>query len=1383
MPVPEERLYNPGRLNRWFAISSVLMMVSSIWFVYVDYERPWRGFQDEYFLGKAALAHLDYLSAITQDKEEVIAKAEAELASAKELLELTAASRLATLKGEYAHADLEFKKANAPFSRTEQVLEVTKDSYERELGAHGPDHAKTIAAHEQFQKEEDALEAMRKDKENWEDEKRRIERELRAIQDPVRVAEKKLTDLKQVAIDAMAKDRDYRGLLDKPILGDLPVVSTIINFPLVDFTAPKNTPGRHQINQLVLPEVRQRLNYLETYTTDRCTTCHIAIDDPEFSKDRLARKLERSLPGINEALQRMGEQPMSPPIVAGLKLPEGPVTDHWDELSREQQGTYFESLLDKVNSYLTRSGRKAIELGQPVLAHPDLDFYVDIDSPHPMVKMGCTVCHEGNPQETDFVQAAHSPPTHELEEQWADEYYLYALGVPNVTFDTIDHYWDRPMRLPQHTEAGCSKCHTKIADIARFRGDRKGQRVNLGQHLFREVGCINCHNVDDLKGSRRVGPELTNVASKLTPAFVQQWAWAPQRFRPSTRMPHFFMQENNREQSANEVDPQPTLRTQTEVAAISQYLFAVSKEWEPIAIPDGVMGDTERGRELFKKTGCLACHSNVAEFGEKWITEDLVQREGISDETALYRFKGMTSEQRVRYAMDHFSTQLDTFFYPDTVRFDPDADYNAPAFSRFAPELTGIGSKVNVEWLYSWLMEPTHYSPETKMPSLRLTPQEAVDLVVYLMSLTNDEFEQKEFSTEGEAATMADDLMFMLLASQRSERRSHAVMRDEGGELTDSLVALLKESEAIGEKRAKSLVGAMSLQDKKLTYLGSKMIGHYGCYACHKIPGFETTSPPGTDLSKWAERPIAQLDFAFYDHAFHGMREEKEEVFSYIYPRDADELNHNSPIDDRAKEQITHTHAAFAKHKMLNPRIWDREKIKKPYDKLKMPNFYFSEEEAEALTTYLLSRIPPRVTDALAVDYEGDPMGPIAEGRLLTRELNCVGCHQIEDNAPMIQQYFRREVSGSLVFDVSNAPPLLWGEGAKVQPSWFHRFLGQVEPLRPWLQVRMPSFNLTSEQSTTLVEYFAALNQDESRTIKEWIAPIEEYRATAGDDAPWYEQEQLEVQTEELRRFGIERKLLRPASVDPHENSGSRLARAHAQLLERTEFLQGLYDVQYPFVEPPAPLSPPDRYARGERLFTDMGCLKCHVLGDMLPGPAKTTDDFVQMYRLDGVRGVGDDAVAILNGKPFPVGAVIDGHTIVSATADQTGDGDTIAIVEGPNATGETERIMLVTPTAPNLGLTQQRLQRKWVHAWMLGPRFIQPGTKMPLNFADGISPYLGDDRHPGTSEDHINLLVDYLYDAGAKNVRAPLLKIVAPSEDEGFDEDGGDFDDEGFDD
>ncbi len=1408
MPIPEERLYTPSRINKWFAVSSILMTLSILWMIWVDYDRPFRAFQDNYYLSRAALAHLDYLDATRQEKRNEIEEAERRLADVRQFAEQTSGARRAKLEAELADADLAFRKANAPWSRASQVLEVTKDEYERALSAHGPNHRVTKAAHEKFQAEEQEVERLRKFKEEWEDKRKQAELALRDLGKEVVAQEKRVAELKDIAEAALRKDQQYRGVLtDEGLLGGLPIVKAVINAPMLDFTAPKNTPGRHQVNQLVLPDVRQRLNYLESYTTDRCTTCHVAIDDPEFSKDRLAKKLERSLPGISEQMQRLGHgavAPPTPPTVEGKEaaLPAGAVTEHWGELTRKQQDAYFNELLKIVNNYLSLSGRKTISLGQPIIAHPDLDLFVSVDSAHPMAKIGCTVCHEGNPQETDFVQAAHSPRTHEIEKEWKEKYYITLMGIPNITFETIAHYWDRPMRLPEHTQSGCAKCHTEIADIARFRGEPKGSRINLGQHLFREVGCINCHNVESLAGSRKVGPDLTHIASKLKPAFVQQWAYFPQKFRPSTRMPHFFGQENNREQSANQFDPEPVLRTQTEVAAMSKYLFAVSQPWTPIKKPEGVTGDAARGRHLFTSLGCTACHTNLAEFGEEWIAKDLMHREKLSAETAGFRYKAMTYEQRVRYAMEHFPDQAETIFEPEKARFNPDRPYNPPAFSRFAPEMSGIGSKVTADWLFSWLMEPKHYAPDTKMPSMRLTPEEAADIAAYLSGLKNDEFEQREFEMNTAATNMADDLIFQLLASQRSEARSRAIMDDAGGELTSMLVSLLRtslgeraavgtaktadEKKVLGEQVAYDLISPMNLQDKKLAFLGSKMIGHYGCYACHKIPGFEETTPPGTDLTPWAEKPVTQLDFAFYDDAFHNMREDKEEIYRPIYPKDATELRHWSPLDDDAVEQITHTHTAFAKHKMLNPRIWDREKIKRPYDKLKMPNFYFSESESEALTTFLLSRIPPRVTDNLKVNYDGDVLGPIAAGRNLTRELNCVGCHEIEDNAPTIQQYFRRDFAGEIRIDRVNSPPLLWGEGAKVQHNWFHKFLQHVEPLRPWLEIRMPSFNLTGEQATTLVEYFAALSQYDSRTLSKPLAPIEDYIANAKAEpkaaqtagANWYQKEQFSAFAQMLRQWAIERKIIRPGELDMLANSPDNLIAAHSKLRDRVQFLRDLYDVEYPFVEPPVPLESDARFHLGEQFMNDMGCLKCHVLGPMLPGPAKTTDDFVQMYRLDGVRGEGDSAIAILNGVSHPVGSVIDGFKVISAEMKmyETGDVDTKAVVEGPNSKGETERVLLVAPSAPNLILTHQRLRRAWVYDWMLEPQLIMPGTKMPQNFPrpDGKtpkSPFEGDPRYEGDGVSHINLLVDYLFDAGTRGARVPLAKTIAPKESEAFDE------------
>lgn len=1395
MPITEERLYRGDRLNKWFAVSSVLMTGSILWMIQIDYDRPWHKYQDAYAIDKAAFAHLDFLDTQREAWQEGLAEAEARLADAVEFAERTTSKQRQELVDDLARSDLEFRQVDAPWGQISQVLEVTRDTYERAVSKYAADHPAVVAADQAVRDQEAQEVELRKEREHWQDLKKQLERDLRSLDEPIRNAQRRITDLEKIANDALTKDEQYRGVLGQKygsFIGNLPIVRAVVRMPLLDFAAPRDTPGKYQVNQLVLPAIRQQLNYLESYTTDRCTTCHVAIIDPEFSKERLAQKLERRLPGILEAMERLGRPALelpAPPIVDGKQLPRGKVTDFWSRLSRDQQGDYFDTLLALVNTYLEASGRKAIALKQPLLAHPDLDLYASVDSPHPMATVGCTSCHAGNPQETEFMLAAHSPPTHEIEERWKDDYYIKRLGVTQVTFETIAHYWDRPMRLPQHTEAGCAKCHAAVSDISRFNGRRVGAKINLGRQLFTSTGCINCHKVDDIPDARRVGPDLTYVADKLQPGFVQRWAFFPQKFRPSTLMPHFFLQENNDADSVNEFDKKPVLRTETEVAAISKYLFAVSRPWEPVAKPAEVSGDVDRGRQLFQSVGCVACHSNLAEYGEDWITQDLVHREGIDETTARHRYKGMTDEQRTRYAMAHFVNERETYLTPDRVRPDLDRDYNPPVFSRFAPELSGIGSKVQFDWLYSWLMEPAHYSPQTVMPRLRLEPAEAADITAYLLTLKNDAFDQAEFELDAERLAMVDELIFTLLSAQRSERRSRSIMADEGGELTAMLTALLQGS--LGRDAAYDLTSALSLQDKKLVFLGNKMIAHYGCYACHNIPAFEGTTPPGTKLTLWAQKPISQLDFAFYYHAFHGMREHKEDIYGHLYPETADQLNHWSP-GDNPKEQITQTHHAFAKHKLRNPRIWDREKIKRPYDKLKMPNFYFDDEEAEALTTYLMSRVSPLVHDSLKVGTEGTRANAIARGRDLTRLLNCVGCHDIEDNAPTVQQYFRLKQSGQQVFDSVNAPPSLWGEGAKLQHPWFHDYLKNVEPLRPWLRIRMPSFNLTGDEATTLVEYFAALAQQDATNLHDETVPISEYIAEAeskGDVAQdggapgsdWYEQDALRDNAANLRNWSLRRRLMRPGELDPVTTAPKRFKAAHAKLLDRAKFMSKLYDVSYPFVEPHRPLSSSERFELGGQFFNDMGCLKCHILGSMLPGPAKTTDDFVNVYRLDGVRGEGDTAVAILNGKHYPVGSVIDGHKLVSAENIfyDTGDVDTKAVVEGVNRAGEIERIVLAAPSAPNLSLTHRRLRRDWVFNWMLEPGWIMPGTKMPQNFLNGQSPFAGDEQYPGTGVDHINLLVDYLYDAGQTNARVPLAKVV-------LEDDDGDaefLDDEEFDD
>ena len=95
----------------------------------------------------------------------------------------------------------------------------------------------------------------------------------------------------------------------------------------------------------------------------------------------------------------------------------------------------------------------------------------------------------------------------------------------------------------------------------------------------------------------------------------------------------------------------------------------------------------------------------------------------------------------------------------------------------------------------------------------------------------------------------------------------------------------------------------------------------------------------------------------------------------------------------------------------------------------------------------------------------------VVEGRRLMQQYNCVGCHEIEKRGGFIRKYYQE--------NITLAPPVLNGEGEKVQSPWFFNFLKAPITMRPWLEIRMPTFGFSDEHATQLVNYFNGLSKVE----------------------------------------------------------------------------------------------------------------------------------------------------------------------------------------------------------------------------------------------------------------------------------------------------------------
>ena len=128
---------------------------------------------------------------------------------------------------------------------------------------------------------------------------------------------------------------------------------------------------------------------------------------------------------------------------------------------------------------------------EPFRTHPNLDLYLGATSPHPMDKVGCTICHGGMGQALDFNTCAHVPNDPEEAQMWKDKY-----------------DWTQPEKvqsimLPlKYTEGSCLKCHGTQEQV------NFAPELDRGRQLMVTRGCVGCHKVKNLEGLTKGWPQF-----------------------------------------------------------------------------------------------------------------------------------------------------------------------------------------------------------------------------------------------------------------------------------------------------------------------------------------------------------------------------------------------------------------------------------------------------------------------------------------------------------------------------------------------------------------------------------------------------------------------------------------------------------------------------------------------------------------------------------------------------------------------------------------------------------------------------------------------------------------------------------------------------------
>lgn len=595
-------------------------------------------------------------------------------------------------------------------------------------------------------------------------------------------------------------------------------------------------------------------------------------------------------------------------------------------------------------------------------------------------------------------------------------------------------HWLWPLYPSENVEAGCLQCHATDRHL------EMAPTLNAGKELFANRGCWGCHP--------REGFDLE-----------------PRQWRDTQKS----VQELRVRREETQIQIERTVR-RADQAPSNEEASRLYQEAEDLTL--AIAGiDTQlhslvsRSNELLMEIKTVA--PNLKEVRNKlrreWLPVWIQNPHAFRPTTKMPRFRleeGQVKAVAAFIWQSGLETELPAQPPGDAQRgktlFETRGcmachsvgEGEQAVGGAFAANLSRVGEKVHYDYLVRWIHNPRERSfPYCPVHGRDITPQDYAGRGLPF-----------EFSLENNQCPLGDHpLQVQQTTVMPSLRLSWGESRD-----IASYLMTLRDSTA-------GYPPAPYLDDSALAEEGRFLVRHHGCAGCHEIATLENEGKIGTDLTEEGSKPIERLDFALWTH--------------------------------QAKKEGWYNHKGFFEKKLADPAGFDQGKIKKPLEKLRMPDFALDEREIDQLTTFLLGSVDSKIPDGFFY-RPADQGNHIQEGWPVIMKYNCVGCHQflpgqksVLETLPLYQSPDWRE----------QLPPSLVGEGARVNPNWLAGFLKNPalsrtdlnrNGVRPYLQARMPTFNLSDTEVQKLVRFFEALSAQPLPYIPPRLEPLSQPELT-----------------------------------------------------------------------------------------------------------------------------------------------------------------------------------------------------------------------------------------------------------------------------------------------
>ena len=515
--------------------------------------------------------------------------------------------------------------------------------------------------------------------------------------------------------------------------------------------------------------------------------------------------------------------------------------------------------------------------------------------------------------------------------------------------------------------------------------------------------------------------------------------------------------------------------------------------------------ELSKGRALFLKLGCHGCHLADGFQDAKKVGPGLLRIASKVNATWLYKWVKNPKEYLPNTRMPNFGfDSKDALAVTAYLMASSEKGYHvANKFKggdvqngkelfrtvgcqachslngqgeKFAPDLSNIGNKVNADWLVSWIDNPAHYNPRSKMPNLRIGIENATDVAAYLIQFgrpkhikgIEDRIKSKEFIGYGETVVRRRGCFACHeIRGMEKEGRIAPELSSFGGKQTwelefgDSHIphtwkswasTKLKKPSSFRTERVLDKMPNFGLSKEEIHSLlvllkgwnglnipekykhhlnakakaletGRRIIDRYNCRGCHVIEG------TGGAIQKYIKA-------------------------KFMYPPPLERGNYH--VGERIKSSWI-----FSFLKQPNKvRTWL---------KVKMPTFNFSDGEVMALTSYFEALVP----SGKNVQYESGlniekPQESINTGVKMANYMDCGNCHD----------------EGNKGIDFSIA-------SARLRHEWIPKWLKNTRDLIP--ETKMPSHWPRKGGEYIISSKFSELEQVENGNIDRQVDRLSDY--------------------------------------------------------------------------------------------------------------------------------------------------------------------------------------------------------------------------------------------------------------------------------------------------